>query len=510
MRPLLEVAMESVLTKARGVLDNAEQQRTNMLAEVATERAKGLAEVAEERAKSLIEIDANRSELQREIASMHMQYEAQQGRVELNIGGYRFETSAQTLRRVPQTFFHAYFSGNYAQDVCADGSIFVDRDGEHFGHILEYMRDGVMSVAEPGARPSVDLLIWLKREFGFYSIELCAEEPAAQTEPEVAFLIGGSDDVGVSQISMERYDASSKQWSVVAAQMGKGRYSFGTCVISGMLYVTGGMGTGNNCLSSVEKYTLASDTWSFMAAMPATRAGHAAVAVGSVMYVVGGHDNTAATTITLKFDSALGTWSRVAPMPATRYSVAACAIGSDIFVFGGRNSRNPQRAPVLKYDTLANTWSTLQPMPQVYSKIHASVLDGLIYIVGGGDGHDVWRYDPESSVWSALARTLNSRNNGSSMVIGGVLTAVGGDQEALESVEHYDVATNTWTAAADMREGRSGLGAVTFGSSGPDEEQGFFDVLIAKATRRQLSAPARISGVGHTRFGVGHTRGNSF
>jgi hypothetical protein len=55
------------------------------------------------------------------------------------------------MRRVPYTFFDAYFSGRYAQDVCDDGSIFVDRDGERFVHVLEYMRDGVVSVAEPGA-----------------------------------------------------------------------------------------------------------------------------------------------------------------------------------------------------------------------------------------------------------------------------------------------------------------------------------------------------------------------
>jgi hypothetical protein len=81
---------------------------------------------------------------------------------------YRYETSAQALRRVPHTFFDANFSGQYAQDVCDDGSIFVDRDGEHFGHVLEYMRDGYVSVAEPGAHPSMSLLRALKREFGFY------------------------------------------------------------------------------------------------------------------------------------------------------------------------------------------------------------------------------------------------------------------------------------------------------------------------------------------------------
>jgi hypothetical protein len=137
--PLLETAIEFVLTKVRGVLEESEQQRIQGLVEVAEERAKGLAEVAEERDKGLAEVDVRRTELSREPATMQMRQEAHEGRVELNIGGFRFETSVQTLRRVPHTFFDAYCSGRYAQDLCADGSIFVDRDGEHFGHVLEYI-----------------------------------------------------------------------------------------------------------------------------------------------------------------------------------------------------------------------------------------------------------------------------------------------------------------------------------------------------------------------------------
>jgi hypothetical protein len=114
---------------------------------------------------------------------MHEPKEAQEGHVELNIGGYHFQTSVQTLRRVPHTFFDAYFSGRYAQDVCADGSIFVDRDGEHFGHVLEYMCDGILTVAEPGACPSVSLLRALKRDFGFYCIELVVEQAAEPERP---------------------------------------------------------------------------------------------------------------------------------------------------------------------------------------------------------------------------------------------------------------------------------------------------------------------------------------
>jgi hypothetical protein len=93
--------------------------------------------------------------------------------------------------------------------VCRDGSIFVDRDGEHFGHILEYMRDGVVSVAEPGARPSVSLLRALQHEFGFYCIELAVEEEVEQERDEVAYVMGGLGDGDVMISGMKRYDVAT-------------------------------------------------------------------------------------------------------------------------------------------------------------------------------------------------------------------------------------------------------------------------------------------------------------
>jgi hypothetical protein len=140
---------------------------------------------------------------------MHKHKEAQEGRVKLNIGGYHFHTSVQALRRIPHTFFDAYFSGRYAQDVCRDGSIFVDRDGEYFGHVLEYMRDVVISVFEPGACPSVSLLRTLKREFGFYCIELVSEQLMEPEQCEVAFVMGGMHTEEEMLSSMERHDMSS-------------------------------------------------------------------------------------------------------------------------------------------------------------------------------------------------------------------------------------------------------------------------------------------------------------
>jgi hypothetical protein len=63
------------------------------------------------------------------------------------------------------------------------------------------MRDGYVSVAEPGAHPSVSLLRALKREFGFYCIELVVEQAVEPERDEVEYVMGGygSDRSGAVQ-----------------------------------------------------------------------------------------------------------------------------------------------------------------------------------------------------------------------------------------------------------------------------------------------------------------------
>ncbi|XP_031394440.1 FH protein interacting protein FIP2 [Punica granatum] len=66
--------------------------------------------------------------------------------VRLNIGGKKFCTTTDTLtQREPDSMLAAMFSGRHT--VCHDpesGFIFVDRDGKHFRHILNWLRDGVV------------------------------------------------------------------------------------------------------------------------------------------------------------------------------------------------------------------------------------------------------------------------------------------------------------------------------------------------------------------------------
>jgi hypothetical protein len=338
LRPLFKAAMEGVLAKARYVLEETDQLRAQLfadvakectmgladvakehtkgladvakectkgLADVAKERTKGLADVAKERTKGLADVAKEQLELQREVKAMRTHQEVQEGCVELNIGGHRFETSLNTLRRVPHTFFDAYFSGRYAQDVCSDGSIFVDRDGKHFGHVLEYMRDGV-AVGEPGVRPSRKFLRVLKREFGFYCIELVVKQA-----PCMAFVMGGyrSTIAHVPQASIERYDSSSSQW-IAPAPLRTARAYFAACVLAGEVYVTGGAIHFYGKHYSTVEYSPSSDAWSVEASLPEERCCHAAVTVGADMYVLGGVIGRWPSASVLKFDRKQDRWSK--------------------------------------------------------------------------------------------------------------------------------------------------------------------------------------------------------
>ena len=85
--------------------------------------------------------------------------------IRLNVGGLLFQTTFQTLCFEPHTYFAARFGGRFEEQASPyDGSFFIDRDGTHFRHILNWMRDNVLSVGHT----DIDTLIQLKLEAEFY------------------------------------------------------------------------------------------------------------------------------------------------------------------------------------------------------------------------------------------------------------------------------------------------------------------------------------------------------
>jgi hypothetical protein len=96
--------------------------------------------------------------------------------VTVNVGGQRFTTQLGTLRTHRSSVLAALFTPPYAlhQDP-ADGSFFLDRNGEVFGLIVDYLRTGALVVPRDPVLYAV-----LRREVGFYGLPIAAQLPPSQ------------------------------------------------------------------------------------------------------------------------------------------------------------------------------------------------------------------------------------------------------------------------------------------------------------------------------------------
>ena len=110
------------------------------LKNLAAQRARDEAEVF-----ALREIvDCDRAAVDDEKAKMKAAMPASDEKVQLNVGGVRYESSRSTLTRFEDTMLGRMFGrcDLMLQANPDDGSVFIDRDGERFGLILDFLRDG--------------------------------------------------------------------------------------------------------------------------------------------------------------------------------------------------------------------------------------------------------------------------------------------------------------------------------------------------------------------------------
>jgi hypothetical protein len=101
--------------------------------------------------------------------------------VKLNIGSMRFETSLTTLRRFPDTMIGCMFSGRHTLPKGEDGYIFIDRDGTHFRHILNFLRSPEGYKVEVEGADAREL----RRECKYYGIDELLYPSTKKSLPKV-------------------------------------------------------------------------------------------------------------------------------------------------------------------------------------------------------------------------------------------------------------------------------------------------------------------------------------
>ncbi|GFR75522.1 kelch-like protein 21 [Elysia marginata] len=127
-----------------------------------------------------------------------------------------------------------------------------------------------------------------------------------------------------------------------------------------------------------------------------------------------------------------------------------------IVILGGLTNNMSCSHSVDMYDPYKDKWTTLQdfPLSSLWSSI--TVLNNCIYVAGGiVDGHiidKVWKFDALQRKWVSVSSMLKPRARHSAAVLEEKMYIFGGvryERKLLrvETIECYNPATNTWTAA---------------------------------------------------------------
>ncbi|CAB4312289.1 unnamed protein product [Prunus armeniaca] len=118
--------------------------------------------------------------------------------IRLNIGGNKFCTSVDTLtQREPNSMLAAMFSGRHniaCEEDCEKGYVFIDRDGTHFRHILNWLRDATVPLLEERCKYSE-----LLREAEYFQL-------VGLTEEIHAFLNKEDDQIAKLDAELTRRD----------------------------------------------------------------------------------------------------------------------------------------------------------------------------------------------------------------------------------------------------------------------------------------------------------------
>ncbi|XP_072172546.1 BTB/POZ domain-containing protein KCTD8-like [Diadema setosum] len=128
----------------------------------------------------------------------------------LNVGGKIYETSKTTLTRQPGSFFSPLVSGSIPSERDDQGNYRIDRDGEIFRYVLNYLRDNKLILPE-----GFNELRLLEREADFYLLEsLKADIQAlrvAMLSETISLNVGGTNYTTTREVLSHEPDSVFQQ-----------------------------------------------------------------------------------------------------------------------------------------------------------------------------------------------------------------------------------------------------------------------------------------------------------
>jgi len=191
------------------------------------------------------------------------------------------------------------------------------------------------------------------------------------------YAIGGLDDDSELCDAVEAYDPIFGAWTQVAS-LPAARHHHTAAVVDGKIYVVGGIiydDEGEEVATGlVEMYDPAADSWQQMAAMPTARHSHVAAVVSGKIYVSGGIALAETSDAFEAYDPVTNTWATLASLSEARADHASAAFNRKLYVFGGFTSSGDCLDLVEVYSPASNIWARAAGMPSATENFVAVAL----------------------------------------------------------------------------------------------------------------------------------------
>jgi Kelch motif protein len=201
-------------------------------------------------------------------------------------------------------------------------------------------------------------------------------------------------------------------------------------------------------------------SWTEQSPYPIVTSGQAVASVGGSIYSFGGIANNVAIANAYKYSPATNTWTPIASLPSPRGWFSGTTDGTYIYLLGGVDQNFNTTATLWRYDPVSNTYNTALPSYTIPTYFHASAyLNGKVYRIAGraiGTDFHVEVYDIATNTWSMAANYPFANHSLMAAALGNYIYAGGGNASP-DKTWRYDPDTNSWddAAVADLSAGRS-------------------------------------------------------
>ena len=280
--------------------------------------------------------------------------------------------------------------------------------------------------------------------------------PDFDSRTQFVVLTAGSNTVDIVLPPADRGEWGTRAGLLVANS------EFALAEANGKIYVLGGYPASRVSSRTVQVYDVATNSWQLGPQLPLANNHGMAAAVGGKIYLIGGQltddqQGESAVATVYELDPGVGAWVVKASMPTARSGGVAVAHGGKIYVAGGRVPRGNDFAV---YDPAANQWEVLPDLPSQRNHLAGAAINGRIHIVGGrlgnglspvkSDAHEV--FDPQTRSWTTAAPMLRGRSGMNGVVALGCFHVWGGEAPSGMTPDHdyYDPRHNEWFSLRDM------------------------------------------------------------